>query len=363
MTGRGEHTRAEILSQPVCWEQCLQHLEQHGQLLAARERFASGSDWLFVGCGSSYYIALAAAAMWTAVTGMRARAVPASEVLLFPDLLPASPKACVPVLISRSGRTSEVVRAAEHFEKERNLRTLAVTCSAGQALEKAATSTICLPDADEQSTVMTRSFSSMLLGLQALAAAVANRAAFAKALHKLPRLMAPAMDAILDQMDALAGREFADAVFLGQGPFYGLACESGLKLQEMSCSYAQVFHTLEFRHGPKSIAAPQVLVAFLLSETGYDAEVGVLEEIKALGATTLVIANAAGQRARAAADVFIEFAFDVPEFARLAAYTVPGQMLGLATGLKKGLDPDQPRHLARVVMLQEENGKPQHAAF
>jgi len=152
-------------------------------------------------------------------------------------------------------------------------------------------------------------------------------------------------------------------VFLGQGPFYGLACESGLKLQEMSCSYAQVFHTLEFRHGPKSIAAPQVLVAFLLSETGYDAEVGVLEEIKALGATTLVIANAAGQRARAAADVFIEFAFDVPEFSRLAAYTVPGQMLGLATGLKKGLDPDEPRHLARVVMLQEENGKPQHAAF
>ncbi len=363
MPERGEHTRAEILSQPACWEQCLRELEESGQLLAARERFAHGSEWLFVGCGSSYYIALSAAAMWTAVTGMRARAIPASEVLLFPDLLPASPKACVPVLISRSGRTSEVVRAAEHFEKERHLRTLAVTCSPGQALEKAASCTLCLPAADEQSTVMTRSFTAMLLGLQALAAAVANRAAFSKALHKLPRLMAPALDGMLLKMTALAAREFADAVFLGQGPFYGLACEAGLKLQEMSCSYAQVFHTLEFRHGPKSVAERQVLVAFLLSESGYDAELGVLEEIKGLGATTLVIANAAGQRARAAADVYIELAFDLPEFARLAAYAVPGQMLGLATGLKKNLDPDQPRHLARVVMLQEENGKPQHAAF
>jgi glutamine---fructose-6-phosphate transaminase (isomerizing) len=363
VAGRGEHTENEILSQPACWEQCLRELEQGGQLLAARERFAHGSEWLFVGCGSSYYIALCAAAMWTAVTGMRARAIPASEVLLFPDLLPASPKACVPVLISRSGRTSEVVRAAEHFEKERNLRTLAVTCAAGQALEKAASSTICLPAADEQSTVMTRSFTSMMVGLQTLAAAIANRPAFTRALHKLPHLMAPAMAALHEKIRALAEHQFADTVFLGQGPFYGLACESGLKLQEMSCSYAQVFHTLEFRHGPKSIAERHVLVAFLLSETGYDAEVGVLEEVKALGATTLVVANAAGQRVRAAADVLVEFAFDVPEFSRLAAYAVPGQMLGLATGLKKGLDPDQPRHLARVVMLQEENGKPQHAAL
>ena len=45
-------------------------------------------------------------------------------------------------------------------------------------------------------------------------------------------------------------RGYADYVFLGQGPFFGVAQESMLKVKEMSCSYAQAFHTLEFRHGP-----------------------------------------------------------------------------------------------------------------
>ena len=156
---------------------------------------------------------------------------------------------------------------------------------------------------------------------------------------------------------------FADYVYLGQGPFYGLACESMLKLKEMSCSYAQVFHTLEFRHGPKAIVSPSVLVTFLLSEAGYEAEVDVLEEIKDLGATTLVIANAADQRAQVAADLLVELRLDLPEYARLAAYAFAGQLLGVTTGIKKGLDPDQPRHLSRVVMLEEEAGKPEHASF
>jgi fructoselysine-6-P-deglycase FrlB-like protein len=42
-------------------------------------------EWVFVGCGSSFYLAEAAANSWTLLTGQRARALPASEVLLFPQ--------------------------------------------------------------------------------------------------------------------------------------------------------------------------------------------------------------------------------------------------------------------------------------
>jgi glucosamine 6-phosphate synthetase-like amidotransferase/phosphosugar isomerase protein len=90
--------------------------------------------------------------------------------------------------------------------------------------------------------------------------------------------------------------------------------------------------------------------------------VEVLEEIKGLGATTLVIANTADQRARATADLLVELHLDLSEYARLAAYPFTGQLLGVTTGVKKGFDPDRPRHLSRVVML-EEAGNPQHATF
>ncbi len=126
-----------------------------------------------------------------------------------------------------------------------------------------------------------------------------------------------------------------------------------LKVKEMSCSYAQSFHTLEFRHGPKAIVSPQTLVTFILSETGFDAELAVLEEIKKLGGITLVISNVDHPAIRSFADYAVELALDIPEAARASASVIAGQLLGFYTGIKKGLNPDEPRNLSRVVLLED----------
>jgi len=352
----GANSLSEILSQPQFWSGCLDQLESNGSFARLRETFRDATEWLFIGCGSSYYIALAAAATWGMLTGQRARAIPASELLLFPDLVLAGSGKVAAAVISRSGRTSETVRAAEFLENEKDIRTLAVTGTNDQPLQQIAASTLPLLPSDEKSTVMTRSFTSMLLGLQYLGACVADDDSFAKCLTRLP---GPAEKTLNDLhpriQEFVSSHQFADYVCLGQGPFYGLACEAALKITEMSASYAQSFHTLEFRHGPKSIVGRETLVMFLLSERSYDAECDVLEEIKRLGGTTLTISNQADQRARAASDLLIEFGFELPELARLAPYVFAGQLVGLYTGLKKGLDPDNPRNLTRVVMLPEED--------
>jgi len=131
----------------------------------------------------------------------------------------------------------------------------------------------------------------------------------------------------------------------------------------MSVSCAQSFHTLEFRHGPKSIVSPETLLVFLISDTGYEAECELLQEMKALGGTTLAITNRADARVRASADLLVELSLDGPELARLVCYLVPAQLLGLYTGLQKGEDPDRPRNLSRVVVLESEKSKPEHAAL
>jgi glucosamine--fructose-6-phosphate aminotransferase (isomerizing) len=87
-----------------------------------------------------------------------------------------------------------------------------------------------------------------------------------------------------------------------------------------------------------------------------------MAEVKRLGATTLVVANAADERVRANADLVIELGLDVPECARIPAYALIGQLLGIATALKKDLNPDQPRNVSRVVVLEPDE-KPQHAAL
>jgi len=296
-------------------------------------------------------LALAAAANWETLTGLSAQAFPASELLLFPELVLDKNSSTQLVLISRSGTTSEVLRAAELLQT-RDIPFLGVTCTPGGALQKLAAATLVPCAADEKSIVMTLSFTSMLLTLQYLAARMAGNEQF---LHSLLD-MAKRFEAVLDEASAalktfVSDHEFSDYVWLGQGLCYGLACEGALKVSEMSCSFAQSYHTLEFRHGPKSIVRPDTLIMFQLSERGFDAERAVLEEVKELGGTTLVVTNEADPRTQCAADLLVELGFASPECAGLAARIVPAQLLGLYSGLQKGFDPDSPRNLSRVVTL------------
>jgi len=361
----GAFTLEEILSQPTCWDASLQELEDDGGLKTLAHQFSNPQAWIFIGCGSSFYVAQSAAATMTALTGRRALAVPASELMLFPELVLSAEGPCVPVLISRSGRTSEVLKVAG-FLRERGIATLGVSCAPGQTLETLVSRAMVLPAADEQSMVMTRSFTSMLMALQVLAATIAGNEEFLAAQRRLPANAEQLLRTLPRRVqDFITTRTFADYVCLGQGALYGIACEMALKLTEMSVSYAQSFHTLEFRHGPKSIVSEETLIAFLFSETGYSEELEVLEEIKKLGGTTLVIANRADSRARASADLLVELGADGPEAVRLPLYLIAGQLMGLYTGLKKGLDPDKPRNLSRVVVLADEDSseRPEHAAI
>jgi glucosamine--fructose-6-phosphate aminotransferase (isomerizing) len=354
---REANTQNEILSQPRCWEECFKTLDEGKQLESAGKRFNKDAEYLFIGCGSSYYISQAAAASWEMITGTRAWAVPASELLLFPDLVLDGSAKCQPILVSRSGHSSEIVRAAQYLEHARNIRTLAISCAKHHPLEEISASTIYLLPADEKSVVMTRSFTSMLLGLQSLAACFAHRKEITEGLRQLPAGVQPILDSVNPRIqEFVQTRTFADYVFLGQGPLFGIASEGQLKIKEMSCSYAQVFHTLEFRHGPKAIVGPETLITFLLSETGYAPEREVLEEIKELGATTLVITNKADTAARRQADFLVELKLESPECVRLAAYLVTCQLLGLYTGLKKGYNTDRPRNLERAVILNRNGG-------
>jgi glucosamine--fructose-6-phosphate aminotransferase (isomerizing) len=306
-------------------------------------------EWLFVGCGTSYYLAQAAAATFTALSCVPSKAVPASEILLFPRLvLPNHEAAFFPVLISRSGHTSEVLRVAESL-RQRGVEFLAVTCD-GNELTQLSTRILKLP-VTEESTVMTSSFTSMLLALQYVAARFTGHDEFVDGLRSLPESLAGLLRIHGPKIEEFARRSFDDVAVLGQGALYPIACETALKIMESSSSYAQFFHTLEFRHGPMSVVSEKVLVGALLSETGYAEESAVLLEMKALGGCTLAIANRLSPEIESSADLAIELALNVPEVARLAVYVVWGQLLGSCLGLRKGLNPDAPRYLSRFVTL------------
>ena len=348
----GFFTQNELLSQPQIWEKTLRDLNSSAVLESLHKKTKSKTEWLFVACGSSLYLGRAAASSWTLLTGLRARAIPASELLLFPgaDFLDA--RNTQAVLISRSGKTSETVRAANLLSRDHKIPTLALTCTKPSALVDACDLDLALPGANEESMAMTRSFTSLLLAMQSLAARRTNNAEFSAKLETLPAHFSPQIHPLAARMKTFVEQHnFSDYVFLGQGPFYGIASEGALKVTEMSCSYAQVFHTLEFRHGPKTIVEPETCLTFFLSASGLQAESEVLEEMKELGATTIAVCNRANDAIRRSSDFLFELGADVPELATLAPFLVPAQLLGYHTGIKKGLNPDRPKNLSHVVIL------------
>jgi glucosamine--fructose-6-phosphate aminotransferase (isomerizing) len=345
-------TLNEILSQPAVWQAALAELKQNAQTAAILEQTKTRTEWLFLGCGTSFYLAEAAASSWTMLTGQRARALPASEPLLFADLAYAKVSGLQSVIISRSGSTSEAVRAAELLSRQFSVPTLGITCTADSALGRACDQTLHISSANEKSLVMTRSFSAMLLALQYLAAKKAQRPDFLEAQQRVAVHFETQIQSMSRRVEAFVEKHsFADFVFLGQGPFHAIAREAALKVMEMSCSYSQSFHTLEFRHGPKAVVSPETCLTFFLSESAANAESEVLVEMKELDGTIIAVCNRATDAIRRSSDLVFELGFDGPELATVAPSVVPSQLLGFFTGVKKNLNPDEPKNLSRVVIL------------
>jgi glucosamine--fructose-6-phosphate aminotransferase (isomerizing) len=353
------HTLSEILSQPAAWRETSRQLQQQGMFKQLSKLFFPRSPWLFIACGSSYYLSQVVSTLWTSQLQVSCSAVPASEFLFAPEETLRRTGARQVVLVSRSGETTEVLRAAKVLQADRSIVTLGVTCNAESPLEKLCARTLKLTWADEKSTVMTRSFTSMLLAFEQLGAEFAGDAELVSALGRLPEKVQPWLEANAGKIQDFAGkRRFADFIFLGQGAHYWMAQEAGLKITEMSSSYAQAYHTLEFRHGPRSIASRDTLITFLLSEAAAKEETLLASEMKELGAATFVVTNRATEALQRASDLLIELRLDEAEFARLAPLAIPAQLLGAAVGLRKGLDPDTPKNLSRVVKLRRDGDDP-----
>lgn len=344
------HTWNEILSQGEVWPTVLEELSRSAVITNILRNSADRPRYLFLGCGTSYYLAEAAAASWTMLTGQPTRAMASSEILIFPEMLRAeAPDTCA-VAISRSGRTSETLRAAGVLQQELKIPTLGITCDSRSELQAICEQTIALAGCEEKSTVMTRSFTSMLLSLQYLACRFCDNSQFIGELRTMAEQFAPRFNVLAKEIETfLQQRRFADFVFLGQGAFHGIAREAALKVMEMSCSYSQTFHTLEFRHGPKAIVTPDTCLTFFLPDAGQQVEAEVLSEMKELGATTISICTRASKAITDASDLTIEM--NGGGLAWLAPYAVPGQLLGFFMGVAKGLNPDQPKNLTRVVVL------------
>ena len=342
-------TQREILNQPVSWSETIRQVPAIWRGISEQLDRGPIAHALFLGCGTSLYIAQSAAQSFMEITGITASAIPASEAFLSASSTVPRKGHVLAFLISRSGTTSEALIAASYLrENHPHVTTIGVTCNENTELEARCERCIALPFATERSVVMTQSFSTMLMAMQIVAAGIGGDDALTEAMTALPgrfEEQLPAADALAKRL--AEDERYDTVIFLGLGPNQGLAEEATLKLKEMTQSTCEAYNPLEFRHGPISIVDDRTLVILLEGERERAYLADVRRDLKQHGARVVAV----GPHDADGADDTLVIGDGLGDLARCALYLPFAQLFAYHRALALGLDPDRPRNLSQVVVL------------
>jgi glucosamine--fructose-6-phosphate aminotransferase (isomerizing) len=284
---------------------------------------------------------VAAAALYQELTGCPARAVPGGELALNPKTVLTDQKTLL-VAVSRSGTTSETLKAVENFKVGKRGDVLAIS-NYDETLSQLADVSVVIDKGQEQSVAQTRAFASMYVAVSVLCARMAAREDLIETMGMLPELA----NGVIGNYESFAKEigenlNFDRFYFLGSGIRYGLACEVNLKMKEMTLTHSEPFHFLEFRHGPMSMVNQNTVVIGMVSDENQPHEARVLSEMETLGGTVISL----GEK-----DADIHFESGIPESVRGALYLPVLQLMAFYRSVAKGLNPDKPNHLTAVVQL------------
>ena len=343
---RGSLTLQEILDQPEAWAAALERFEADAPRVDRLFERDPRDEVVFTGCGSSYYLSMTAASVFQQFTGLRAKAVPASEILQFPEGVFAQDSSPLLVVASRSGTTTETLRAAKAVARQ-GIPILCLTCAARSPLARQADLALCSPRGREKSVVMTKSLSSLLLLGLLLAAQRAGDAGLRRELHRLPALGRRVLKIALPLMRDV-GTAASRFVFLGAGPAHGIAWEAMLKLTEMAQRPAVAYHPLEFRHGPIAAAGPGTVAVLFGTEGGKRMEKALVRDLRRQGVSVVALGD---DWSMAEAETGVALGASLSDAARSVLYLPFAQLLAYHRAVGAGLDPDSPQHLSSVVRL------------
>ncbi|HJY44581.1 MAG TPA: SIS domain-containing protein [Propionibacteriaceae bacterium] len=290
---------AEINDQPSAWARAAELGLTERVRHALPER---GERVAIIGCGTSFFMAQSLAYLRERSEHGETDAFPTSE-------FPAGRSYDTLVALTRSGTTTEVLRLLENLRKAAGPRTVAITADPNTPVVELTDHHVVLDFADERSIVQTR-FATTALALW--------RAWLGEDLTTVIR---QGRSALTDPLPPRA-LDCDQFTFLGTGMSVGIAHEAALKLREASQSWTESYPAMEFRHGPISVVGRASTVWVFGSPPS-----GLLEDLAVTGA-------------------HVESSGLDP-----MSDLVRAQRLAVALAETKGLNPDEPRHLTRSVLL------------
>ncbi|MFF4446580.1 glutamine--fructose-6-phosphate transaminase (isomerizing) [Streptomyces sp. NPDC001502] len=317
---------------------------------------------VIVACGTAYHagmIAKLAIEHWTRIP---CETELASE---FRYRDPILDQRTLVVAISQSGETMDTLMALRHA-REQGAKVLAICNTNGSTIPRESDAVLYTHAGPEVAVASTKAFLTQLVAcyLVALYLGQVRGTKWGDEIEAVIRELsdiAAAVDTVLETMEPVRelARSLADkntVLFLGRHVGYPVALEGALKLKELAYMHAEGFAAGELKHGPIALIEKDLPVVVVVpSPRGrsvlHDKIVSNIQEIRARGARTIVIAEEGDEAVVPYADHLIRIPA-TPTLLQPLVATVPLQVFACELATARGNEVDQPRNLAKSVTVE-----------
>lgn len=360
----------EIFDQPQCLRDCMR-----GRLFASdasdklcgivlsavknnAERLMSATRFVIVACGTSWHAGLIGKQLIEQYCQIPVEVDYASEFRYRnPVIYPTD----VVIAISQSGETADTLAAIE-LAKEKGACIFGIVNSVGSSIARLTDTGTYIHVGPEIGVASTKAFTGQLTVLYLLALALGHakktidEKEFVEMIRELS-IMPQKMEKVLELNDRIEqiSRTYTYAtnfLYLGRGWNYPVALEGALKLKEISYIHAEGYPAAEMKHGPIALVDNHMPVLFVATHhQQYQKIISNMQEVKARGGHIIAVVTEDDDLVPTIADECIAIPQTLPPLAPLLS-VLPLQMLAYHVAVKKGMNVDQPRNLAKSVTVE-----------
>ena len=313
---------------------------------------------VIIACGSSYHSGLVGKYVLERWCRLPVHVEMASE-FRYSD--PVIGRSTLVIAISQSGETADTLEALRHARSQKAW-VLAVTNTVGSTVSRESDAAFYTRGGPEVAVASTKAVIAQLAAMYVVGLYLAQVRgtrdadevrAHLRDLQQVPDLIEEVLTRMGPVRELAAELATADRVlFLGRHVGYPVALEGALKLKELAYISAEGFPAGEIKHGPIALVEEGTPVVVVAPRHALQAKlINNIQEVRARGARTIVIATDGDESVTPYADVLIRIP-DTKSLLTPLLSIIPMQVLSAAVAQARGLDVDQPRNLAKSVTVE-----------
>ncbi|MHB1688481.1 MAG: glutamine--fructose-6-phosphate transaminase (isomerizing) [Ignavibacteriaceae bacterium] len=328
-----------------------------GGLESVADRLASSKRITISACGTSWHAGLVGKYMLEQFTRIPTEVEYASE---FRYRNPIIEKDDAIFFISQSGETADTLAALKEA-KLRGALVLGICNVVGSSIARESNAGVYTHAGPEIGVASTKAFTSQLVVFALITLLIARKKtmslvdgkSIAEELSKIPDKITEILK-LNNEIEKIAEafKYAKNFLYLGRGYNFPVALEGALKLKEISYIHAEGYPAAEMKHGPIALIDENMPVVFIApKDSTYDKIISNIQEIKARRGRIIAIASEHDNEI----DKLVDYTIKIPDTIRILMpllTVIPLQLLAYHIAVKKGLNVDQPRNLAKSVTVE-----------